>query len=63
MHVDSVEIKFSNDCIVAARAGIDIEYLELQRPVGLCFVVIAEGVHVEALLTSAVLTFPTPPLP
>lgn len=55
MHVNSIEIEFSDDGIVAARTGIDFEDFELQRPVGLRLVVIAEGVHVEALQSATVL--------
>ena len=55
MHVNSVEVKFSDNGIVATRARIDFENFELQRPVGLRFVVIAKGAYVEALECAAVL--------
>ena len=55
MHVNSIEIEFSDDGIVAARTGIDFEDFELQRPVGLRLVVIAEGAHIKTLECAAVL--------
>ena len=55
MHVDSVEVQFGDDGVVVARARIDVENLEPQRPVGLRAVVVAERAHVESLERAAVL--------
>ena len=52
VHVDSVEVQLGDDGIVVARAGIDVEDLEPQRPVGLRAVAVnAKG----CLLSIAVL--------
>ncbi len=55
MHVDSVEVQFGEGGVVVACAGIDFEDFELQCPVGLRTVVVAERAHIESLERAAVL--------
>ena len=57
MNVDSIEIKFGNGNVLEFRAGIDLENLESELPVGRVGIVFAESAHVEALERWAVFEF------
>ena len=57
MNVDSIEIKFGNGNVLEFRAGIDLENLESELPVGRVGIVFAESAHVKALERWAVFEF------
>ena len=49
MHIDAVEEKFGDDGVLILRAGIDLQHLKLQRPIGFRIIMVAERTEFEAL--------------
>ena len=57
MNVDSIEIKFGNGNVLEFRAGIDLENLKSECPIGGVGIVFAECSDIEALKRRAVFEF------
>lgn len=49
MYVDAVEVEFGYHGVVVFRAGVDVEDLELDRPVGSLGIVGTENADLETL--------------